>query len=155
MPNQKQPITPAMLLQIHGKLNLAGSTEASFWATCLVAFYGMFRKSHLLPMTPNLFDSRKQLTKADFKIFSWGTLVTVRWSKTIQFHERLVEIPLPRIPGSPIYVLQPPSSMRFTFRQESPLPPPHRRLAGLTNTRPRTFLCTVYLFPYCVSILRR
>lgn len=65
--NQKQPITPAMLSQLHDRLNLANSTDASFWATCLVAFYGMFRKSHLLPMAPHLFDPRKQLTKADSK----------------------------------------------------------------------------------------
>lgn len=98
--NQKQPITPAMLSQLHDRLNLANSTDASFWATCLVAFYGMFRKSHLLPMAPHLFDPRKQLTKADFKIFPWGTLITIRWSKTIQFRERIVEIPLPCIPRS-------------------------------------------------------
>ena len=69
-----------MLSQLHDRLNLANSTDASFWATCLVAFYGMFRKSHLLPMAPHLFDPRKQLTKADFKIFPWGTLITIRWS---------------------------------------------------------------------------
>ena len=60
----------------------------------------MFRKSHLLPTAPHLFDPRKQLTKADFKIFPWGTLITIRWSKTIQFRERIVEIPLPCIPRS-------------------------------------------------------
>lgn len=97
---QKQPITPAMLMQLHDRLNLASSTDASFWATCLVAFYGMFRKSHLLPISPTSFDARKQLTKADFKIFPWGVLITIRWSKTIQFRERIVEIPLPRIPDS-------------------------------------------------------
>ena len=83
--NQKQPITPAMLSQLHDRLNLANSTDASFWATCLVAFYGMFRKSHLLPMAPHLFDPRKQLTKADFKIFPWGTLITIRWSRLSNF----------------------------------------------------------------------
>ena len=89
-----------MLLQLHGRLKLTSSADASFWAICLVAFYGMFRKSHLLPVSPALFDPRKQLTKADFKIFPWGVLITIRWSKTIQFRERIVEIPLPRIPRS-------------------------------------------------------
>ena len=60
----------------------------------------MFRKSHLLPVSPALFDQRKQLTKADIKMFPWGVLITIRWSKTIQFRERIVEIPLPRIPRS-------------------------------------------------------
>ena len=98
--DQKQPITPAILMQLRANLDLTDSLDASFWAICLVAFYGMFRKSHLLPITPNKFDSSKQLTKADFKIFTWGTLITIRWSKTIQFRERIVEIPLPHIPNS-------------------------------------------------------
>lgn len=60
----------------------------------------MFRKAHLLPISSVKFDSSKQLTKADFRVFPWGTLITIRWSKTIQFRERVVEIPLPCIPRS-------------------------------------------------------
>ena len=67
--NKKQPITPALLLQLHDRLDLGNNADASFWAICLVAFYGMFCKSHLLPMSTSSFDLRKQLTKADFKIF--------------------------------------------------------------------------------------
>ena len=91
-----------MLLQLHDRLNLESSIEASFWAICLVAFYGMFRKSHLLPMSPTSFDPRKQLTKADFKIFPRGVLTNIRWSNTIQYHGR-VEISLPCIPRSPLF----------------------------------------------------
>ena len=91
-----------MLLQLHNRLNLESSIEASFWAICLVAFYGMFRKSHLLPMSPTSFDPRKQLTKADFKIFPRGVLTNIRWSNTIQYHGR-VEISLPCIPRSPLF----------------------------------------------------
>ena len=99
-PNQKQPITPAMLLQLHALLDLTSSRDASFWAICLVAFYGMFRKSHLLPTAANQFNPSKQLIKANFQILSSGTLVSVWWSKTIQFRERVVKIPLPSIAGS-------------------------------------------------------
>ena len=67
--NQKQPITPAMLLQLHDRLDLGNSADASFWAICLVAFYDLFCKSHLLPVLTSSFDLREQLTKADFKIF--------------------------------------------------------------------------------------
>ena len=51
-------------------------------------------------MSPTSFDPRKQLTEADFKIFSRRALITLRWSKIIQFRERVVEIPLLRIPLS-------------------------------------------------------
>ena len=53
-------------------------------------------------MSPTSFDPRKQLTEADFKIFSRRALITLRWSKIIQFRERVVEIPLLRIPRSPL-----------------------------------------------------
>jgi hypothetical protein len=99
-PNQKLPITANILLRIHAVLNFTSSFDSSFWAICLVAFFGMFRKSHLLPTTPHTFDQTKQLTKADFNFQSWGMLITIRWSKTIQFRERVVEIPLPLIPHS-------------------------------------------------------
>lgn len=116
--SQKQPITPAMLLQLHALLALTSSLDASFWATCLVAFYGMFRKSHLLTMAANHFNPSKQLTKADFKIFTWGTLVPVRWRKTIQFRERVVEIPLPSIPGS---ALCPTAAITNAFQFTAPV----------------------------------
>ena len=91
---------PAMLLQLYDRLGLGNSADALFWAICLVAFYGVFRKFHLLPVLTSSFDLCKQLTKAGFRIFPWGVLITIRWSKTIQFLEWIVEIPLPYIPCS-------------------------------------------------------
>jgi len=99
-PQQKLPITPAILMDIHSTLCFTNSLDSSFWAICLVAFFGMFRKSHLVPLSTSKFDPGKQLTKADFKIFSWGILIVIRWSKTIQFREREVKIPIPCIPYS-------------------------------------------------------
>jgi len=118
MQNQKQPLTPELLLRLHDQLDVCSSFDASFWAICLVAFYGMFRKSHLLPTVPSTFDSSKHLTKGDFKIFHWGTLITIRWSKTIQFRERVVEILLPRIPGS---MLCPTTAVTKAFRLTAPV----------------------------------
>ena len=73
----------------------------------------MFRKSHLLPVSTSSFDPRKQLTKADFKIFPWGVLITIRCSKTIQFRERIVEIPLLCIPRSKLCLT---AAIRNAFR---------------------------------------
>lgn len=100
-PLQKLPITLDILRGIYGLLNLNCSVDASFWAICLVAFFGMFRKSHLLSTSSGSFDPNRQFTKADFRFFPWGVLVRVRWSKTIQFREKEVFVPLPRVPGSP------------------------------------------------------
>ena len=53
----------------------------------------MLRKSHLLSSSVRAFDPSQQLVRSDFHFFPWGALVTIRWSKTIQFRERLVHLP--------------------------------------------------------------
>ena len=98
---QKLPITIDILSRVHKSLNL-NSYDASFWAICLVAFFGLFRKSHLLPVSKYQYDSSKQFSKSSFQFYSWGALLIVQWSKTIQFRERTVHIPLLVIPCSPL-----------------------------------------------------
>ena len=102
LPVPKLPVSPSMLVSIRSRLNLNISLHASFWAICLTAFFGLFRKSHLLPVSSGKYTVCKHFCKADFIPFSGGYLVRVRWSKTIQFHQREVFIPLVRIPGSPL-----------------------------------------------------
>ena len=46
-------------------------------------------------------DSSQQLLRSDIHLYPWGSLDTVCWSKTIQFREQVVQLPLPAIPGSP------------------------------------------------------
>ena len=48
------------------------------------------------------YDSSKQFSRSSFQFYSWGALLIVQWSKTIQFRERIVQIPLPVIPCSPL-----------------------------------------------------
>ena len=101
-PQQKLPITVSLLLQLHSKIQLSCSVDASFWAICLVSFFGMFRKSHMVVTTASAFNAKQQFTKSDFRFFPWGVEIIVRWSKTIQFRERQISIPLPRVSGSPL-----------------------------------------------------
>ena len=68
-PNQKLPITPSLLLRLHATLNFTKSFDSSFWAICLVAFYSLFHKSHLLPMSAQKFDSSKHSPKAISSFF--------------------------------------------------------------------------------------
>ena len=100
---QKLPITPNILLGIYSKLNMSHNFDAFFWAICLVAVFGMFKKSHLLPTYYKAFDPNKQFSFQKITFFTWGALLHVRWSKTIQFRERVVQMPLPSIP-SPLSV---------------------------------------------------
>ena len=119
---QKLPVTPSLLLKIYQALNPAYSVDASFWAICLVAFYGMFRKSHLLVQGNAQVDPDRQFLKSDFRFYPWGAIMLVRWSKTIQFRERCVSIPLPRLAGSPLCPVSA-TLHAFSFTISAPLIP--------------------------------
>ena len=118
-PSQKKPITIHMLVRMHACLNLNSSFDSSFWAICLTAFFGLFRKAHLLTRTMTAFDPSRQFTKSDFTFHAWGAMVHVRWSKTIQFWECSIHLPLPHIPGS---ILCPVAAIlhAFSFTQSGP-----------------------------------
>ena len=65
-------------------------------------YFGMLCKSHLLVKSSHAFDTSQHFSCLDFTFYPWGGLVTISWSKTIQFHERVVLLPLPFIPDSPL-----------------------------------------------------
>ena len=99
---------------------MRSSFDASFWAICLVSFFGMLRKSNLLVKSARSFDAFQQLLRSDFTFYSWGGLVTIRWSKTIQFRERVVRLSLSFLPDSPLSpVTAVKRAMHFT-RKTSP-----------------------------------
>ncbi len=100
--HRKLPITPQLLLRFHSRLNLNDQKDVLFWAACLVAFFGLFRKSSLIPSSPRQFDPAKQLTRGDVQKAPQGLAVRVKWTKTLQFRERLFYVPLPLIPNHPL-----------------------------------------------------
>ena len=101
-PRPRLPMTTDILLKIRSRLNLSCSKQASFWAVCLVSFFGLFRKSHLLPVLSPQFNAAQQFTRADFTSTPYGYSVLVRWSKTIQMGQRTLTVPLILLPRSPL-----------------------------------------------------
>lgn len=92
--HQKLPITITMLLQMHAKLNLSMPKDSVFWAACLTMFFGMLRRSNVL--APNKgFVLGKHLARQDVHLCQEGVSLVIRWSKTIQYRERELMIPLP------------------------------------------------------------
>ena len=65
-PKPRLPVTVSLLVGIRSRLNLNCSKHASFWAICLVAFFGLFRKAHLLPESESGFNPKKMFTRSDF-----------------------------------------------------------------------------------------
>jgi hypothetical protein len=91
-PKQKLPMTIPMLLALYGTLADTPSDKA-FWIACLIAFFGFLRKSTLLPASAELtrgkFIARSDLVDLTLSSFT----VLVRFSKTIQFGQRVLALP--------------------------------------------------------------
>ena len=99
--NQKLPITLELLQSIFLKLDMSTPFDRVFWAACLVAFFSFFRKSNLLIQSSSTFDPSRHLCIKDAEFTAEGVVLSVRWSKVIQFRERTLHIPLPKIENSP------------------------------------------------------
>ena len=115
---QKFPITIDILIGIFTKLDLTKSFDRCFWSACLVAFFSFFRKSNLLVQSLAAFDPAKHLCAADAQFHPKGVVLTVRWSKVIQYRERILLIPLPHMPKSPFC----PSTALLTLLLDCPAP---------------------------------
>ena len=99
-PMPRLPMTVNILRRIRSRLNLNSSRHASFWAICLTAFFGLFRKSHLLPVSVSAFDPKRQFLRSDFVFKDCVVYIHVRWSRTIQLGQRTILIPLVSQPQS-------------------------------------------------------
>ena len=97
--SQKLPITVPILQGILTVLNFNSAFDISFWAACLVAFFSFFRKSNLLIPSTLQFHPKKHLYASDVVFKPTGAVLSVRWSKTIQYrrsptsHYRLSFLP--------------------------------------------------------------
>ena len=98
--NRKLPITPMILLDILKYLSMDNIVHCNVYAASLVMFFGMLRRSNVLPSSKSKFDTRRHLRRQDVSFRPTGVIIKIRWSKTIQFHERELNLPLPRIPGN-------------------------------------------------------
>lgn len=114
---QKLPITLNILCKIFLQLNLLSSFDRAFWAACLVGFFSFFRKSNLLIQSHILFDPSRHLCANDVQFTPEGVILTVRWSKVIQFRQKVLHIPLPKITHSPLC----PSTALLRLALENPL----------------------------------
>ena len=120
-PRQAAPITPEILLAMS---NFVGSTTTDIvaWAAILTAFFCMLRKSNLVPTSAHHFDPKKQLKKKDILLNKQSALVDIHWSKTIQFAERALTIPMLVIPGSPLCPVSALKRMRHVIHSEPDQP---------------------------------
>ena len=96
---RKEPITPELLFRLLQGLNVNNPRHAGVWAMSLLMFFGLLRRSNVLPPSAKLFDPQCHLRRRDISVTLQGARVTIRWSKTDQFRTRKRVLPYPRIRG--------------------------------------------------------
>ena len=115
---RKAPISPDVFLMIKAQLDLSSIHDSMFWAACLLMFFCLLRKSNLFPNGAIHFGDKKQFIHSDFDSLTDGSIVvTVKHSKTNQFHKRSFELKLLCFDHG----LSPVPAMHRAFRQ-CPLP---------------------------------
>ena len=88
-PHRRPIMTTDLLKRMRFKLDNISSLDLTFWAACLLAFYGMLRISSLFPPKPH------SLCVSAAKVYKWGVVMTFTYSKTVQYAERKPYIVLP------------------------------------------------------------
>ena len=117
---RKEPITPVLLFRLLRGLDVTNPRHAAVWAAALLMFFGLLRRSNVIPPSGALFDPQCHLKRDDLSLTPGGVRVTIRWSKTDQFRTRKRVIPYPRIKGHPLC----PTQAVFNAFRLTPTAPP-------------------------------
>jgi hypothetical protein len=102
--HRKLAVTPDILSRIIRRLDLFSLPNMAFAAAILVAFFGFFRRANVCPVHDgaNPAVDQSPIRRGDFDFAPDMSLVWVNLgrTKTIQFGQRILRVPLPAIPGS-------------------------------------------------------
>ena len=115
VPFQVLPLVPQVLRKMFQHIDLRKPEDLALWASFLAAFYGLLRKSNVVPKSSN-FDPRKVLVKRNIRVDLENNMVYlyIGFSKTNQFGTSDVVIP---IPGNPDPALDPVRHLHAALNQ--------------------------------------
>ena len=93
---QAEPMTPEILVKLSRVVNYSDQVEVVAWTGVLLGFYMFLRKSNLVPDTMDSFDINQQLCRADINLLGLekAMMIEIRWSKTIQFKQKILRVPV-------------------------------------------------------------
>ncbi|CAL4196203.1 unnamed protein product, partial [Meganyctiphanes norvegica] len=92
--HQKLPFAVPHLAEFYNFLNLNDPKQLAGWCAMLLAFFGCFRISNLVPAAKINFDPLKHLKRDDIRFTDKYVLVFYKWSKTNQNSGRVAWIPI-------------------------------------------------------------
>ena len=101
-PQQKLAITPEILLKLYSVLKLSCPLDMVFWAACVVAFFGLFRKSNLLPVSASTWGHCLTNNDVTYHRSYKCVILQISHTKTIQLGQRRLQVPLPFLPNHPL-----------------------------------------------------
>ena len=91
---QKLPFTVDHLCAFYKFLNLNDVKQLACWCAMILAFFGCFRLSNLVPQSKAMFDPLKQLKRDDLRFEGDLALIYFKWSKTNQNSSRVAWVPI-------------------------------------------------------------
>ena len=91
---QKLPFSVVHLAKFYYLLDLFDTKHLACWCAMLVAFFGCFRLSNLVPSSKKNYDPLKQLKRSDIRFDKDFVLVFYKWSKTNQNADKVGWIPI-------------------------------------------------------------
>ena len=140
--NRKQAITPLFLHRMAFFFDLRIPLHAAMWALFLVAFFSFLRKSNLVVENTRSVSSAKVLRRSHLLLRENTASLRIFATKTIQFAQRSLTIPLPVIPGS---ILCPVAALHTHLNlNQVPASAPLFNRAAMG--RARFLLCTGFFF---------
>lgn len=102
-PQQKLPITPAILSQLCAACAKLGDFGIILKCAIIFSFFAFLRQSNLAPTKACAFNPRKHTCRGDIIQQERGLLIMLKWTKTIRAGSSPQLIPLPALPHcSPI-----------------------------------------------------
>ena len=94
--NQVLPITPEILRKIYAKLKISYKADLALWCCFLVTFYCLLRKANSVPEGPD-YNVDQILARKHVRLDHQNhmVLIFVGWSKTNQYGNRDLVVPIP------------------------------------------------------------
>ncbi len=143
---QALPITPELLLQMSKFVSPADDEQLVAWTAILLGFHLFLRKSNLVPDSAQSFNPARQFTRAHVQLHAKVALLTITWSKTIQFQQRHLQVPI--VTGA--HYMTCPLSWLHTMVSQIPAPP-SAPLFSLRSGRALTYARLTHWLKFWVS----
>lgn len=123
-PKSKEELYPRELLSLKPFVSFDEFVQESVWLGILILYRSMLRKSHLFMGEFN----QNLLQRCNVLFVDWGLVLTVKHTKTIQFGERVLKIPICR-DGGPLCVVE----LLRNYIRKYPVPMDYPILSRIVN----------------------